>query len=268
MPITLTIAIYCAAWALLLRAAKHRSLKPPTVFLITLSVAVLAHSWGLYTQIVVPGGYQFSFVKIASLFFWLANLLILAATLRNPLHNLFLVTIPITTLALLVSLYSTDNMATPPSNLTAGIVSHILLSIAAYSTMIVATVQALALAFQNHQIRNKHPGGLARLLPPLQTMETLLFELLWVGQILLTAVMVTGIVQIQSLSAQHLPHKIVFTACSWCTYAILLWGRHARGWRGNLAIRWTLSGFAFLILAYFGTKFVLELILGVNAPNY
>lgn len=263
MPITLTIAAYGVAWVLLIRAARMRATKAPLA-LALVAVALFCHSISLYQQIVVAGGYQFSLVKIGSLFFWVANFLVLAASLRKPLHNLFLLSLPVTVLALLASLFSTSNAATPPSALTPGTIGHILLSLAAYSTLIVATLQAIALAYQNHQLRTKHPTGLVRLLPPLETMETLLFEWLWIGQILLTAAMITGITEVYNMVEQHLIHKVVFTICAWITYAILLWGRYARGWRGLAAIRWTLSGFALLVLAYFGTKFVLELILQTN----
>jgi ABC-type uncharacterized transport system permease subunit len=52
-----------------------------------------------------------------------------------------------------------------------------------------------------------------------------------------------------------------FSIAAWMIYALLLWGRHQLGWRGYTAIRWTLAGFALLMLAYFGSKLVLELIL-------
>ena len=264
MPITLTIAGYCYAWFTLMRGVQTRSQAAPKLFIAIILFGLATHIWSIYSQVVVPGGYQFSFVKITSLFFWVANFLLFVAMLRKPLHNLFLLLLPASVAALFFSLYSTSNAATPPSDLTLGVITHILLSLTAYSTMIVATLQAIALSYQIRQIRNKHPAGVARLLPPMETMEQLLFELLWVGEVLLTGAMITGALQIHNLSEQHLVHKVVFTACAWLTYAILLWGRYAKGWRGQVATRWTLSGFAFLILAYFGTKFVLELILKTN----
>lgn len=260
MPVTLTVAGYSIAWFLLAKAIRTRAARAPLALAVVFA-ALLLHCVSVYHQLVVPGGYQFSLIKIASLFFWVVNFLVLLAALRKPLHNLFLLSLPLTVLALLVSLYSTSNAATPPSKLTPGMITHILLSIAAYSTLIVATLQALALAYQNYQLRHKHPTGFVRLLPPLETMEQLLFQLLWVGEILLTVAMLAGLPQIQNISEQHLLHKVVFSACAWLIYAVLLWGHHARGWRGQAAVRWTLTGFAFLVLAYFGTKFVLELIL-------
>lgn len=263
MPITLTIVFYSLAWVLLMRSVRQRHTQPPKALPALLAVALIAHGFGIHAQIVVPEGYQFSFFKVSSVFFWMANFLILVSSLRKPLHNLFLITLPISVIALLSSLYTTSTTVTATTQLTLGVAAHIFLSIMAYSTMIVATVQALALAYQNARIRNKHPTGLVRILPPLETMEKLLFELLWAGQILLTLVIITGFFHIQNLATQHLHHKIVFTVISWVIYAILLWGRHFLGWRGNSAIRWTLSGFAFLLLAYLGTKLVLEMILGI-----
>lgn len=264
MPITLATALYSIAWVFLVRSISRRQASTPSPLTIILALGLAAHAFGLYQQMVLPDGYHFAFFKISSLFCWTANFLILLSSLRKPLHNLFLITLPISVAALLSSLYTEAQTAPVYLKLDVQTASHILLSILAYSTMIVATVQTLLLAFQNYQLRHRHPTGIVRLLPPLQTMEKLLFELLWVGEILLTLVIITGAFQIESVREQHLHHKIVFTVLAWLIYAILLWGRHYLGWRGNSAIRWSLSGFVSLVLAYLGTKFVLEMILGVN----
>lgn len=264
MPITIAITLYSIAWLLLVRAISRRRTHFPALFNGILALALLAHGFGIYKQMVMPDGYHFAFFKISSLFFWTANFLVLLSSLRKPLHNLFLVTLPISIFALLSSLYTEPDAASVYLKLSTSSAIHILLSILAYSTMIVATGQTLLLAFQNYKLKHKHPTGLIRLFPPLQTMEKLLFELLWVGEILLTLVIITGVFQIENIAAQHLHHKIVFTVLAWLIYAILLWGRHHLGWRGNSAIRWSLSGFASLVLAYLGSKFVLEVILGIG----
>lgn len=261
MPITLSIALYSVAWALRLRGIQRKKATPTKLFAALAAAALVAHGIGIYEQMVTPTGYDFGILKLSSLFFWVANFLILVSSLRKPLHNLFLITLPISIIALLLSLYVEGGEATITTRLTADVAMHIFISILAYSTMIVATVQTLLLAFQNYQLRHKHPTGIVRLLPPLQTMETLLFELLWVGQVLLTLVIITGLFHINDIAAQHLAHKIVFTAVAWLIYAILLWGRHFLGWRGNAAIRWSLAGFASLILAYLGTQLVLQMLL-------
>jgi ABC-type uncharacterized transport system permease subunit len=100
-------------------------------------------------------------------------------------------------------------------------------------------------------------------MPPLLVQEHLLFRLIWIGFGALTLTVITGIVVSMRLSGYPLPfdHKTVFTLLSWVTFGVLLAGRHIQGWRGRLALRWTLAGFAFLLLSYTGSRFVLEVIL-------
>jgi ABC-type uncharacterized transport system permease subunit len=264
MPITCAIAIYSIAWVILIRSTLRRVLPPKLAFNSLLVFGLMVHAIGLYHQISLISGYHFGFFKISSLFFWTAIFLVLLSSIQKPLHNLFLIILPVNIITLFCSLANTSDLGSIYLKLSASTLIHILLSILAYSTMIVATVQTLLLAFQNYQLRHKHPTGLIRLFPPLQTMEKLLFELLWAGELLLTFVIVTGIFQISSIQEQHLHHKIAFSVIAWLIYAVLLWGRHFLGWRGNSAIRWSLAGFTFLILAYLGSKLVLELILGIN----
>jgi ABC-type uncharacterized transport system permease subunit len=140
--------------------------------------------------------------------------------------------------------------------------AHILLSILAYSVLSIGALQAVLLAVQEKHLREKRPGGFIRALPPLQTMETLLFRMIGAGFILLSLALVSGALFVQDLFAQHLVHKTVLSIVAWAVFAILLWGRQRFGWRGRTAIRWTLSGFFSLMLAYFGSKWVLEVVLG------
>lgn len=261
LPIIAAVALYCTAWILLVRGARRRVSTPPPLWTWILAAGILMHGIGIAAQLRIAGGYELSLFKIFSLFLWVTNGLLLVSGLRQPLQNLFAITLPLSVIALLVSWHAPGGKIIPADTLTPGMATHILLSILAYSVMIVASLQAVVLAFQNKRLRERHPGGLVRLLPPLETMERLLFELLWVGQLLLTLVIATGAVMIYNLAAQHLYHKITFTICAWLIYAVLLWGRHRRGWRGQVAIRWTLAGSACLLLAYLGTKLVLELLL-------
>ncbi len=222
--------------------------------------ALLFHGAGLYGLLFTEEGYHLGFFKVASTIFWVINVIVLVSSLKKPLHNLFVFLFPLSTLAVLVSLFSTSAV-TPYGEIGTDIVFHIFLSFLAYSLLTIATFQALLLAYQDRQLKHKHPMGVTRLLPPLQTMETLLFEMLWVGQVLLTLSIVTGFLFFEDLFGQRLVHKTVFSLLAWLVYAILLWGRHRNGWRGSQAVRWTLGGFAALMLAYFGTKLVLEFIL-------
>ena len=92
-------------------------------------------------------------------------------------------------------------------------------------------------------------------------MERLLFESLWAGFLLLTAALISGFLFVDNLFAQHLVHKTLFSLIAWSVYALLLAGRHFLGWRSQTAVRWTLGGFVLLMLGFFGSKLVLEMLL-------
>ena len=94
-------------------------------------------------------------------------------------------------------------------------------------------------------------------------MEKLLFQLLGIAFLLLTATLLTGIFFSENLfgKAFQITYKTVFAAFSWVIFGGLLYGHWKFGWRGKLAMRWTLIGFVLLLLSYVGSKFVSEIIL-------
>ncbi|MGB3608880.1 MAG: cytochrome c biogenesis protein CcsA [Cellvibrio sp.] len=222
-----------------------------------IGVALIFHGGGIYGLSAAYPGVQLGFFSVSSLIFWVINLIVLFSSLKKALHNLFILLSPLSVLAVGASIIGRDANV----QISYQLASHVVLSILAYSLLTIATLQALLLAYQNHQLKSKHTIGKVRLLPPLQTMESLLFELLWAGEILLTLSILSGMWFLEDIFAQHLAHKTVFSIAAWVIYTLLLWGRHRLGWRGYTAIRWTLGGFALLMLAYFGSKLVLELIL-------
>ena len=260
---TVSIVFYMVAWAMLIRSVWQRETSTSPYLLAIIGLGTAAHCVAVFISIHSASGYQFSFFKVPSLFMWVINSIVLLSGLKKPLHNLFLILLPLSTIAIGFDLVFDDPSAIAEHR-SPGLVVHILLSILAYSLLTIASLQALVLYYQNKRLKQKHPSGLIGLLPPLQTMETLLFELLWVGEILLTFSILTGMIFIDDVFAQHLAHKTVFSILSWLIYAVLLWGRATIGWRGTAAIRWALGGFVALMLAYFGSKLVLEVILKVS----
>lgn len=229
------------------------------MLVVGLAAAVL-HGYLLYRWIDTAMGQNLDFFNVASLVAWVVALVVLVASLRIPVENIGIALLPLAALTIVLTLAfpSSQLMQTGTS---VELLSHILLSILAYSILTIAAVQALLLELQNRHLRNRHPGGFIRALPPLQTMETLLFQMIWVGFVLLTLSLFTGAMFLEDIFAQHLVHKTVLSIIAWCVFAILLWGRHRFGWRGHTAVRWTLWGFVVLALAYFGSKLVLELVL-------
>ena len=141
---------------------------------------------------------------------------------------------------------------------------HLLISMLAYSLFTIASLHVLLMALIERRL---HDGALPQMLqrlPPLLAMETLLFRIIWAGFILLTLTLASGVMFSEELfgKAAKFNHKTVFGVVSWIIFAALLAGRHVYGWRGRVAVRWTLAGFLALVLAYIGSKFVLEVILG------
>lgn len=139
---------------------------------------------------------------------------------------------------------------------------HAAFALLAYATLAIAALLALMSWAQERALRRREFHRWLRALPPLTELESLLFRTIAVGFVLLTATLLTGVLFVENLLAQHLVHKTVLSVLSWLTFGGLLFGRWRYGWRGAMAVRWTLVAMALLVLAFFGSKFVLELLLG------
>lgn len=107
-------------------------------------------------------------------------------------------------------------------------------------------------------------GGRGALGMPLLQLERLTFRFVEAGFVALTATLVLGVATARH-SNWHLDHKTVFSFLAWGVIAALLAGRHFRGWRGRRATRWLYVGAALLLLAYVGSRFVLEVLLSPAA---
>lgn len=228
--------------------------------LISGAIAAALHAATVYNAVVVEQGLNLSFFISLSFTSWLAASFIILSALRHPIENLGIAVFPFAALALLLQGYQTQGGVMISFN-SAGLQAHILISAVSYSLLTLAAIQAILLAIQDKQLRNRHPGGFIRALPPLESMESMLFRLIAIGYLLLSLSLLTAVPFTQNIFEQHLVHKTILSISAWVVFAILLWGRWRFGWRGRKAIRWTLNGFAVLMLAYFGSKLVRELIL-------
>ncbi len=231
-------------------------------FLAIAFFALGLHSLLLYRQIVVADGINLGFFNALSLAGWLAALLVVSVALVRPVENLGILLLPFAAATVVLTLLF------PSSRIIEGasrpLQVHILLSILAYSMLAMASVQAMLLYVQDRQLRNRHAVGFIRALPALVSMESLLFQMIGTGFVLLSLALLSGLLFLEDIFAQHLVHKTILSLAAWLVFGVLLWGRWRHGWRGRTAIRLTLSGFAALLLAYFGTKLVLELIMQLH----
>lgn len=140
---------------------------------------------------------------------------------------------------------------------------HLIIAIAAYVLLSLAAILAATLWIAEKRLHQKPNSRLAQSLPPLLSLEKQLFYLLWVGFGLLSITLISGVIFSEEVFGRPLviSHKVIFSCLAWLVFATLLVGRVRHGWRGKLAIKWTLTGFGFLVLAYAGSKFVLEVLL-------
>jgi ABC-type uncharacterized transport system permease subunit len=229
------------------------SLIPAWLAVLLHLLTILLLSWQLQ-------GISFHFFNIASTLAAIITSLFLLASLSKPIGKLGIGFFPLAAILLGVNLAFFDPQQAVthyswPMNI------HIFSSLIAFSLLNIAALQAIFLAIQDQQLRKHPPSKIILTLPPLQTMESLLFQMISAGVIFLTISLISGFLFIDDLFAQHLAHKTVLSMLAWLIFSFLLLGRIRYGWRGQTAIQWTLIGFTTLLLAYFGSKMVLELIL-------
>ena len=238
----------------------HENTIPRVVGIVFGLAGVLIHAIFLYLIMYSVNGINLGFFDAASLISGTILLLLMISAITKPVENLGIILLPLAILAIVFEmLFPTFHLL--PANAPGGLQLHVLISILAYSMLTIASVQAVLLAVQDHHLHNRHPGGFIRSLPPLQTMEALLFEMIGLGFILLSLALFSGFIYLEDMFAQRMVHKTVLSILAWLVFGALLWGRFRFGWRGQRALIWTLAGFVILMLAYFGSKFVIELVL-------
>jgi ABC-type uncharacterized transport system permease subunit len=134
----------------------------------------------------------------------------------------------------------------------------------AYSLFTLSALHAVFMGFVERKLHHRELNKHLASLPPILTMEALLFRLIIIAFSLLTIALGSGVMFSEDIfgKAIVLDHKTLFAFASWSIFAALLIGRHVYGWRGRIALRWTLSGFLVLLLAYVGSRFVSEVLLG------
>lgn len=221
---------------------------------------LILHSLALYNSMISPAGINLGFYSAISLVSAFITLLTLIAVWRYPVEILAIILLPIATISMMLD-FNNETQHILDANSSNALIFHILTSIIAYSLLALAALQAILLSIQNKLLHDHQPGGIIKLMPPIRHMEVLLFEVILVGFIALTVSLGSGLLFLENMFAQQLVHKTVLSILAWFVFLILLVGHWKLGWRGRTAIRWTLSGFASLMLAYFGSKFVLEILL-------
>lgn len=232
--------------------------RPPTAALSLAATAALLHALAHalnWTGGAAPGMHFFAALSLVGL--GMATLTLLASWLQR-LDALGVVVFPLAAVTLLLDAL-TDSSGTAISDWR--IALHAWLALLAYATLALGALLAIMLWLQERALRERRLGERLRILPPLTQLETLLFRTLSAGFVLLSFALLSGVLFVQDLFAQHLLHKTVLSALAWLVFGVLLLGRLLLGWRGRRAVRLTLAAMFLLLMAFFGSKFVLELVL-------
>ena len=239
-----------------------------------LLAALALHGWLLADDTFLAAELRFGFAQALSVTLWLGVAIYWIESLLLRLDGFEPLILPLAAVAApLPALF--PGIASPAYAASVEFKLHLLLAMCAYSLFTIAILHAMLMALVERRLhRATEPGrerqgplgGPLSHLPPLLTLERLLFRLIGAAFAFLTLTLLTGIAFSETLFGRALrfDHKTLFALLSWATFAALLVGRHFYGWRGRTALRLTLTGFVLLLLAYVGSRFVLEVILGRN----
>lgn len=229
-------------------------------------VPLVLHVITLYQAMFVGAGLSFGVGSAVSSIVWLTAFIYWFSGFFSRLQGLQTLVPPvavIAAIAVLLPLVFPSSKLLDNTELSA-FKAHMLVAMMAYSLLTIAAIHALLMmAVERHLHHPDARYSMLNNLPPLLAMEKLLFRIIWLGFVLLTLTLLSGVIFSKEVFGQPLTftHKTLFGFISWGVFAALLIGRKLYGWRGRVAIRWLLTGFVILLLAYIGSKFVLEIIL-------
>jgi ABC-type uncharacterized transport system permease subunit len=223
------------------------------------AAALIVHLGALSQLVLTDAGLNLCLGNALAASLWLVALLLWLAALRHPLAILGVIVLPLTALTVLAALTCEEGRRVA---LTPYVEIHIMLAALGWAFLALSTVQAAVMTAQHRALHDHHhTKGIVRHLPPLFSMELWLFRMIFIGWVFLGLSLVSGLIFLEDLFAQHLVHKSVLSILAWIMFSVLLFGRWRFGWRGSRALAWTSGGFVSLVLAYFGSKLVLEVIL-------
>jgi len=275
MPDLLLYFITAAAWLLLsAMALRGTRLAPaagavaavrpdPRLEIVLVPVALVLHAALLYRSVLTPDGLDLNVTNAISMLVWLTVLIYWLASLAfEGLSGMLGMMAPVAFLAVaLAAVMPVHHVVNYGGD--AFFVLHFGVAMLAYSLFIVATVHALVMLAEEKWLHRGVLPPFLRQLPPILVMEALLFRILLAAFVLLTLTVVSGVFFSEQLFGKpfQFNHKTVFAIVSWFIFGGLLAGHYLRGWRGRTAVYWTVAGFTALMLAYVGSKAVLELVL-------
>lgn len=262
LPLILAAVLYMVSAGLLYHAIGKRSASLQTTAFWLAVAGGISHAVAQYSHWFGAAEPDVGLAPLLSLCAFVIILLLVTSSLtQKRLFAAGLVALPIATAVTALELVIPHQPFTL-SDPSTGVMVHLVSSILAFGLLSIAGVYAFFVFVIDHFLRRHHLNPIVRSLPPLEVLESLLFRLIAFGFLMLTVSLLSGIIFINDIFAQHLVHKTILSIMTWLVFGVLLFGRWRYGWRGSLAVRMTLAGVLLLVLSYFGTKLVLEVILG------
>ncbi|MBV7314221.1 inner membrane protein YpjD [Shewanella sp. NIFS-20-20] len=250
---------YCIALILVTSRLFHAEGPRRPLVAAMAGVAVMFHAAALYQAIFTPEGQNFSLTNVISMVNWIIAFAFTVMMFRLKV----MIAVPVVYACSVISVALL--WLVPPEYIThfelhPEMLVHVVLSLMAYSTLMIAALYAIQLYFIQKKLKQKQ-FMLNKALPPLMTVEKQLYHLVFIGMILLSLSLATGFVFLDDMFADGKGHKAILSILAWAVYALMLWQHYRVGCRIKTAILYTLSGATLLSLAYFGARIVKELII-------
>lgn len=259
--LSLTAALlYFSALILIIPGLSGPKQIPTKSVFFTACAALALHAYLLFDLILAGNGQNLSILNVASLISFIVASITTALMFKMRIWVLLPVVygfsaINLAAATLLPGAFIT-HLETHPE-----LLLHISLALFSYSTLMIATLYTIQLAWLDHQLKNKKTLMINPNLPPLMAVERQLFNIILIGELLLTLTLITGFFFVNDILLQGKAHKVVLSAMAWVVYGTLLWGHYRLGWRGRRVIWISIVGAFLLTLAYFGSRFVREIII-------
>ncbi|MDN3615129.1 MAG: cytochrome C assembly family protein [Vibrio gallaecicus] len=252
--------LYVMAISTIVPGLAHQTgIRTKTVFISAL-LALVFHAWLLSDLIFNASGQNLSILNVASLISFIISFVMSAAMLKNRLWFLLPVVYSFAAINLVAASFLPStfikHLEQDPK-----LLMHISLALFSYATLTIGALYALQLAWLDHKLKKKKALAINPNLPPLMMVERQLFKIILIGNLLLTGTLLTGFVFVEDMFAQGKAHKAVLSFIAWIIYTTLLWGHYQKGWRGQKVTWFAVAGASILTLAYFGSRFVQEVIL-------
>ncbi|MCF2907921.1 MULTISPECIES: cytochrome C assembly family protein [Pseudoalteromonas] len=226
------------------------------------TVAILSHMLVLVNSVFTQDGQDLSTINVALLTCWVIVVSVTTVSLKFPATLLLPVVYGFAALLLVASLFVPHHIVMKSLDVDIGLVVHISLSLLAYCVLIIATLYAVQFYFIDRRLKEKDLAIMHSHLPPLMQVESQLYQLLTVGTGLLTLALLSGFVFLEGMFAKEFLHKTVLSLVAWCMFSAVTIGHHQFGWRGKSVVFAVLGASGIVTLAYFGSRFVQEVILG------